>query len=138
MATVTAQNMYVRPKLNNENVFEIEDCRHPLMEHIIIQFQQNSFYSGGSHSHIKIITGPNGSGKTVYLKQIALITFLGHIGSYVPAKSANIGLVHSIYSRMQATESAAVRLSAFMIDVCQVKNLIEKKRFLFKLIRFCR
>lgn len=122
MAVTAAQNMYVRPKLNEQNVFEIEEGRHPLMEHVVTQFQQNNFYSGGKYSHMKIVTGPNGSGKSMYLKQIALIVFLAHVGSYVPAKSANISLVHSIHSRMQATESAAVRLSAFMIDVSQVRQ----------------
>lgn len=66
------------------------------------------------------IAGPNGSGKSIYLKQIALITFLAHIGSYVPAEYANIGLTKSIHSRLQTTESASVRLSAFMIDITQV------------------
>lgn len=124
MAITAAQNAYVRPCLNDEIVIEIENGRHPLMEHMIVQFQQNGFRSGGEHGRIKIITGPNGSGKSMYLKQIALIVFLAHVGSYVPAKSANIGLVHSIHSRMQATESAAVRLSAFMIDVSQVNEII--------------
>ncbi|XP_018568658.1 mutS protein homolog 5-like isoform X2 [Anoplophora glabripennis] len=128
MAIVAAQNAYIRPKLNNESTFEIENCRHLLMEHMIVQFQQNSFYSGGKHSRMKIITGPNGSGKTMYLKQIALIVFLAHVGSYLPAKNANIGLVHSIHSRMQATESAAVRLSAFMIDVSQITQALNTAR----------
>ncbi|KAJ8964564.1 hypothetical protein NQ314_004868 [Rhamnusium bicolor] len=124
MAITASQNMYVRPSLNNDSIFEIEDSRHLLMEHIITQFQPNSFYSGGNYSHMKIITGPNGSGKSVYLKQIALIVFLAHVGSYVPAKNANIGVVHSIHSRMQATESASVRLSAFMIDVSQITQAL--------------
>ncbi|KAJ8918621.1 hypothetical protein NQ315_013127 [Exocentrus adspersus] len=128
MAITAAQNMYVRPTLNTENIFEIEDSRHPLMEHMIPQFQQNSFYSGGSYNRMKIITGPNGSGKSIYLKQIALIVFMAHIGSYLPVKSANIGLVHSIHSRMQATESAAVRLSAFMIDVSQMTQALNSAK----------
>lgn len=130
MAIVAAQNAYVRPKLNDRYVIKIEDSRHPLMEHMIVQFQQNSFHSGGKYSHVKIITGPNGSGKSLYLKQIALIIFLAQVGSYVPAKSAEIGLVHSVHSRMQATESAAVRLSAFMIDVSQVIKEITYPDFL--------
>lgn len=67
-----------------------------------------------------LIPGPNGSGKTIYLHQVALITFLAHMGSYVPADEANIGLVRSIYSRLQTFESASVRLSSFMIDITQV------------------
>ena len=83
-------------------------------------FESNDFFSGNNYSHIKIITGPNGSGKSVYLKEVALVIYLAHVGSYVPARVANIGMMHSIHSRMQATESASVRLSAFMIDAIQV------------------
>ncbi|KAG5894164.1 hypothetical protein JTB14_001860 [Gonioctena quinquepunctata] len=124
MAVICAQNTYIRPQLNNENYFEIEESRHPLMEHLLAQFQSNDFYSGGKYSHMKIITGPNGSGKSVYLKQIALVVYLAHIGSYVPAKSANIGMMKSIHCRIHTTESAAVRLSAFMIDITQMTRAL--------------
>ncbi|RZC42494.1 mutS protein 5-like [Asbolus verrucosus] len=123
MAKVSAQNNYVRPNLNNQNVHEIQDCRHPLLE-LVSNFESNDFYSGKDYSHIKVITGPNGSGKSIYLKQVALAIYLAHIGSYVPAKTANISMMHSIHSRMQATESASVRLSAFMIDVIQATQAI--------------
>lgn len=69
-----------------------------------------------------IVLGPNGSGKTVYLKEIALITFLAHTGTYVPAEEANIGLTNSIHSRLHTKESASLRLSSFMIDITQVKT----------------
>lgn len=67
-----------------------------------------------------LVIGPNGSGKSVFLKQVALVIFLGHIGSYVPAEEASIGMVKSIHSRLQTTESVSVRLSSFMIDISQV------------------
>nr|XP_023023464.1 mutS protein homolog 5-like isoform X1 [Leptinotarsa decemlineata] len=124
MAITSAQNTYVRPMLNQNSYFEIEESRHPLMEHLLDHFQCNDFYSGGQYSHMKIITGPNGSGKSIYLKQIALVVFLAHIGSYVPAKRANISLLNTIHTRLQATESAAVRLSGFMIDVSQMTNAL--------------
>ncbi|KAJ8952812.1 hypothetical protein NQ318_008130 [Aromia moschata] len=124
MALTASQNDYIRPSLNTDNIFEIKDGKHPLNEHLVSQFQTNDFYSGGQYSHMKIITGPNGSGKSMYLKQLALIVYLAHVGSYVPVKSANIALVHSIHSRIQATESVSVRLSAFMIDVTQVSQAL--------------
>ncbi|XP_044266292.1 LOW QUALITY PROTEIN: mutS protein homolog 5-like [Tribolium madens] len=127
IAKVSAQNNYVRPSLNNRNKHEIRDCRHPLLE-LVSNFEPNDFCSGNNHSHIKIITGPNGSGKSVYLKQVALVIYFAHIGSYVPARSANIGMLHSIHSRMHATESAAVRLSAFMIDTIQATQAIHNAR----------
>ncbi|KAJ3643741.1 hypothetical protein Zmor_026433 [Zophobas morio] len=123
IAKVSAQNNYVRPSLNTENTHEIQDCRHPLLE-LVSNFESNDFFSGNNYSHIKIITGPNGSGKSVYLKEVALVIYLAHVGSYVPARVANIGMMHSIHSRMQATESASVRLSAFMIDAIQATQAI--------------
>lgn len=120
MAVQASQNTYVRPVFSSTNVIEIKEGRHPLLEHLITNYQPNNLYSGNDHSHIKIITGPNGSGKSMYLRQIALVVYLAHIGSYVPAKSAKVALLQRIHSRIRATESAAVRLSAFMIDVTQV------------------
>lgn len=125
IAKVSAQNNYVRPTLNNENMHEIQDCRHPLLE-LVSNFESNDFFSGKNYSHIKIITGPNGSGKSVYLKEVALVIYFAHIGSYVPARTANIGMLHSIHSRIQATESASVRLSSFMIDAIQVEIFFKK------------
>ncbi|CAH2011861.1 unnamed protein product [Acanthoscelides obtectus] len=122
MALEAFQSSYVKPRLNIDNVIEVTEGRHILMERIMSQNQANDFYSGGQYSDMKIITGPNGSGKSMYLKQVALIVFLAHIGSYVPAKDANIAMISSIYSRIQATESATVRLSSFMIDVTQITH----------------
>lgn len=120
MARVAAEKNFVRPQLNSDNTHEITGGRHPLMELMIANFERNDFRSGGPHGRVKIITGPNGSGKSIYLKQVGVILYMAHVGSYVPAQSANIGLTHSIHCRIQATESASVRLSAFMIDISQV------------------
>nr|CAH7759268.1 unnamed protein product [Callosobruchus chinensis] len=128
MAKAASQNNYVRPMLNPDNIIEVNGGRHILMERIINQFQENDFHSGGQYTHMKIITGPNGSGKSMYLKQVALIVFLAHVGSYVPAKDANIATLNSIYSRIQATESATVRLSSFMIDVTQITHTFNDKQ----------
>ncbi|XP_068897033.1 mutS protein homolog 5-like isoform X2 [Tenebrio molitor] len=127
LAKVSAQNNYVRPNLNTDNIVEIQDCRHPLLE-LVSSFESNDFYSGQNYSHVKIITGPNGSGKTIYLKEVALAIYFTHIGSYVPARAANVGMMHSIHSRMQATESASVRLSSFMIDAIQATQAIHNAK----------
>lgn len=120
MAKVALLNGYVCPTINNENIHEIKDGRHPLLEVISSNYHPNNFYSTNTRGKVKILTGPNASGKSVYLKQVALIIFLAHIGSFVPATKANIARVHSIYSRIHAAESVAVRLSSFMIDLSQV------------------
>lgn len=121
MARVAEQHNYVRPYLTNNAIHDIQDGRHPLLDTLCNHFEPNSFYSGGCHNRVKLLTGPNGSGKSVYLKQVALMVYLAHVGSFVPARKATIGLVHSIHSRMHASESVAVRLSSFMIDLSQVK-----------------
>lgn len=110
----------MRPDLNSDNVHNIQDGKHPLVEDCTSGFVGNDYCSGGKHSNIKLITGPNASGKTVYLKQTAIILYLAHVGSFVPAKRASVGMLHSIHCRLHATESAALRLSAFTIDVQQV------------------
>ncbi|KAH1009656.1 hypothetical protein HUJ04_001983 [Dendroctonus ponderosae] len=124
MAKVSQQNNYVKPELNDLRIQEIEECRHPLMEQILNSFEANDFKSGGLHSHMKIITGANGSGKSIFLKQILLAVYLAHVGCYIPAKKANIGLVDSMHCLIQTKESAVVRLSSFMMDVTQTSQVI--------------
>uniref|UniRef100_A0A6P7H1Z0 MutS protein homolog 5-like isoform X1 n=1 Tax=Diabrotica virgifera virgifera TaxID=50390 RepID=A0A6P7H1Z0_DIAVI len=124
IAITASCKMYIRPFLNTNNYFQLDECRHPLLEHMLDQFQPNDFYSGANNSHIKIITGPNGSGKSVYLKQICLVVYLAHVGSYVPCSRADINLLDTIHSRVLAMESAVVRLSSFMIDVTQMNNTL--------------
>lgn len=127
MAITASTKLFVRPSLNQENYFEMEECRHPLMEEIVEQFQPNDFYSGGPYSRMKIITGPNSSGKSVYLKEVSLVIYMAHVGSFVPCAKANINLLDSIHTRLLATESVAVRLSSFMIDLTQVFFIKKKK-----------
>ncbi|GLV35982.1 spellchecker1 [Carabus blaptoides fortunei] len=124
MADVAKQLGYVRPNMVEENVIDIKDGRHALLEVCTPTYVPNSLVSGGQHPVIKIITGPNNSGKSIYLKQNALIVFLAHIGSYVPAVSATIGLMHGIYcSRSTSlTESASCRLSTFAADLRQMSQ----------------
>ena len=120
MAKVAKEKNYTRPKLNTDNIIEIKEGRHALLEIENQNYVSNDYYSGGNHTCVKIITGPNASGKSIYLKQSTLTVYMAHVGSYVPANSANICIIYSIHTRMHTTESASVRLSAFMIDLSQV------------------
>ncbi|XP_068415368.1 mutS protein homolog 5 isoform X3 [Eschrichtius robustus] len=97
----------------------IQNGRHPLMELCARTFVPNSAECGGYKGRVKVITGPNSSGKSIYLKQVGLITFMALVGSFVPAEEAEIGAVDAIFTRIQSCESISLGLSTFMIDLNQ-------------------
>ncbi|XP_075215002.1 mutS protein homolog 5-like [Lycorma delicatula] len=113
---------YVRPEVveSDTQLLEIVGGRHPLQELLTSSFIANDTYSSPNTGLIRILTGPNCSGKSIYLKQVALITYLAHIGSYVPADKAKINVIDQIHTRIQTTESVASQLSAFLIDLRQI------------------
>ncbi|XP_039278184.1 DNA mismatch repair protein MSH5-like [Nilaparvata lugens] len=122
MAQVAKQNGYCRPELidSEDQLIEIVDGRHPLQEMYVDNFICNDTSSSREAGLVKIIMGPNSSGKSVYLKQVALIAYLAHTGSFVPATSARIGILDQIHTRIQTTESVSTQLSAFLIDIRQM------------------
>ncbi|KAK3089281.1 hypothetical protein FSP39_002315 [Pinctada imbricata] len=124
LAACAQENNYVRPTLSEENIIKIEGGRHPIQEMCCSPFVPNSTMSCEEESKIKVLTGPNACGKSVYLKQVALIVYMAHIGSYVPAKSAVIGCIDRIYTRIRSMESVSDGLSTFMIDVNQVAEAL--------------
>ncbi|XP_059794385.1 mutS protein homolog 5 isoform X3 [Balaenoptera ricei] len=97
----------------------IQNGRHPLMELCARTFVPNSAECGGYKGRVKVITGPNSSGKSIYLKQVGLITFMALVGSFVPAEEAEIGAVDAIFTRIHSCESISLGLSTFMIDLNQ-------------------
>ncbi|KAM6365911.1 LOW QUALITY PROTEIN: mutS protein homolog 5 [Alca torda] len=123
LAVMARENAYCRPRFTHRHGFHIKDGRHPLMELCGKDFCANPVNSGEATRRIKIITGPNSSGKSVYLKQVGLIVFMALIGSYVPAAEAEIGVVW-IYTRIHSRESVSVGLSTFMIDLNQVAKAV--------------
>ena len=124
MASVAGESGYVRPEITNSKVIKIKGGRHPLHELCVDTFVPNDCANGEKFGHVKIITSPNSSGKSVYLKQIALIVYMAHIGSFVPADSAHIGTVNAILTRIQTRESLGSNLSTFMIDVNQMADIL--------------
>uniref|UniRef100_A0A673AVK2 MutS homolog 5 n=1 Tax=Sphaeramia orbicularis TaxID=375764 RepID=A0A673AVK2_9TELE len=120
MSSASQEYGYTPPKLTNHRRIIITEGRHPLFELCSPVFVANSYHCTESQARVKIITGPNSSGKSIYLKQVGLIVFMALIGSNVPAKEAEIGLVDGIFTRMQSRESVSVGLSTFMIDLNQV------------------
>uniref|UniRef100_A0A7N6B8X9 MutS protein homolog 5 n=1 Tax=Anabas testudineus TaxID=64144 RepID=A0A7N6B8X9_ANATE len=123
MSSASQEFGYVSPKLYC-SVLNHFLRRHPLLELCSPVFVANSFQSSESQDRVKIITGPNSSGKSIYLKQVGLIVFMALIGSDVPAKEADIGLVDGIFTRMQSRESVSVGLSTFMIDLNQMAQAL--------------
>ncbi|XP_034553444.1 mutS protein homolog 5 isoform X2 [Notolabrus celidotus] len=124
MSSASLEYGYTLPKITSHRRITVTQGRHPLVELCSPVFVANSFQSFESQGRVKIITGPNSSGKSIYLKQMGLIVFMALIGSNVPAKEAEIGLVDGIFTRMQSIESVSVGLSTFMIDLNQMAQAL--------------
>ncbi|XP_044975995.1 DNA mismatch repair protein MSH5 isoform X1 [Hordeum vulgare subsp. vulgare] len=122
LAIVARQNNYVRPILTEDSILEIQNGRHALQEMTVDTFVPNDTRIR-SAGRINIVTGPNYSGKSIYIKQVALVVFLAHIGSFVPADSAVVGLTDRIFCAM-GSKSMTTEQSTFMIDLHQVGTML--------------
>lgn len=122
-AMVARDHNYVKPKILDDQVIDIKCGRHPLKE-ILGTFIPNDTLSGNGSSLVKILTGPNASGKSIYLKQVALIVFMAHIGSFVPAESATIGIVTHILTQINSVDSLELNTSSFLLGLRQVRTTI--------------
>lgn len=124
LAASATEFNYVRPSVVSEGVININGGRHPIQEVCCSPFVPNDTLSNTNNGKMKVLTGPNASGKSVYLKQVALIVYMAHIGSFVPAESAVIGCVDRIFTRIRTMDSVSVGLSTFMIDVNQMSEAL--------------
>lgn len=118
---------YTKPNVTKSKIIDVVEGRHPLME-CATTFVPNDIRSGNGNSLIKVITGPNSCGKSVYLKQIGLIVFMAHIGCYVPARSATIGTISRILTQMSNTESIGLNASSFLQNLRQVEKYLYSER----------
>ena len=126
LSLVSERNRYVRPKLNEKGVIDIRDGRHPVVEQMITNdmfIANDTFLDNGSHC-ISVITGPNMAGKSTYMRQTALIVLMAQVGCFVPAKSANIGIVDRIFTRVGASDDLASGQSTFMVEMNEVANIL--------------
>ena len=126
LSLVSERNHYVRPKLNDKGIIDIKDGRHPVVEQMITNdmfIANDTFLDNASHC-ISIITGPNMAGKSTYMRQTALIVLLAQVGCFVPAKSANIGIVDRIFTRVGASDDLASGQSTFMVEMNEVANIL--------------
>ncbi|XP_047676987.1 mutS protein homolog 5 isoform X3 [Tachysurus fulvidraco] len=115
---------YCAPTYSERCRLNLRHARHPLVELCTPVFVSNPCFCSDTEGKVKVITGPNSSGKSIYLKQVGLIVFMALIGSDVPAKEAEIGLIDGIFTRMQSRESVSVGLSTFMIDLNQMAQAL--------------
>ena len=126
MATVASQNNYCKPRINESGIIDIKNGRHPVVEKMISNdmFIDNDTYLDNNKNRISIITGPNMAGKSTYMRQTALIVLMAQIGSFVPAASANIGIVDRIFTRVGASDDLASGQSTFMVEMNEVANIL--------------
>lgn len=126
-AEVAIENNYVKPEVNDDDAIIIKNGRHPVVEKILPygeKFTPNDTYLDNSTQQIMIITGPNMSGKSVYLRQVGLIVLLAQIGSFVPAESARIGIVDKIFTRVGASDNLAAGESTFLVEMHETANIV--------------
>ena len=126
LAWTADKNRYVRPKLNEKGVIDIRDGRHPVVELMIPNelFVPNDTELDNRNNRVCVITGPNMAGKSTYMRQSALIVLMAQIGSFVPAKSADIGIVDRIFTRVGASDDLSSGQSTFMVEMTEVANIL--------------
>ena len=126
LAKVAVNNHYVRPEITEDGVLDIVDGRHPVVEQSMKDggFVPNDTHMNGDGQRMLIITGPNMAGKSTYMRQVALITLMAHIGSFVPAKEARIPIVDRIFTRVGASDDLASGQSTFMVEMSETAYIL--------------
>ena len=126
LAKVAVSNHYVRPEINQDGSLEIIEGRHPVVEQTMQEggFVPNDAVMDQDQARMLIITGPNMAGKSTYMRQVALITLMAHLGSFVPAKSAKIPIVDRIFTRVGASDDLASGQSTFMVEMSETAYIL--------------
>ncbi|HEX2961826.1 MAG TPA: DNA mismatch repair protein MutS [Ignavibacteriales bacterium] len=126
-AECAVQYNYVKPEVNESDIVDIKDGRHPVVERILRpgeKFTPNSYHLDNSETQVIVLTGPNMAGKSVYLRQLGLIVLLAQVGSFVPAREASIGLVDKIYTRVGASDNISAGESTFLVEMQEAANIL--------------
>ncbi|HKL74496.1 MAG TPA: DNA mismatch repair protein MutS [Halanaerobiales bacterium] len=125
LAYIAVENNYNRPELKDNDVINIKNGRHPVVENMLDDvFVPNDSYLDKDENRFNIITGPNMSGKSTYMRQVALIVLMAQIGSFVPADNAEIGIVDRIFTRVGASDDLTTGQSTFMVEMNEVSNIV--------------
>ena len=126
LARVAMLRHYVRPRITEDGVIDIKDGRHPVVEAGMadMSFVPNDTHLDTADHRMQIITGPNMAGKSTYMRQVALITLMAHMGSFVPASQASISLVDGVYTRVGASDDLATGQSTFMVEMSEMAYIL--------------
>lgn len=127
LSTIALENNYIKPEINTKGIFNIKGGRHPVIEKMIPTntFIENDTYMDTKDNQLLLITGPNMAGKSTYMRQVALITIMAQIGSFVPCLSADISICDKIFTRIGASDDLAAGKSTFMVEMWEVSNILE-------------
>ena len=127
LAFVALENDFIKPEINEDGETKIENGRHPVAEKVIPkgEFIPNDTIINKDDNQLLIITGPNMAGKSTYMRQVAIITLMCQIGSFVPASKANISVVDKIFTRIGASDDLAGGKSTFMVEMWEVSNILK-------------
>ena len=126
---IVAEDMnYCMPEVDNSGIIDIKDGRHPVIEKMLGsgEFVANDTYLDKDENRLSIITGPNMAGKSTYMRQVALITLMAQVGSFVPASSAHIGVVDKIFTRVGASDDLSMGQSTFMVEMMEVATILKE------------
>ena len=127
LAVVAAKRGYCKPEITLDNEISITDGRHPVVEQMLRDslFVPNDTHLGSADNQVSIITGPNMAGKSTYMRQVALIVLMAQMGSFVPARSARIGIVDRVFTRIGASDDLASGQSTFMVEMAEVASILK-------------
>jgi DNA mismatch repair protein MutS len=126
LANIASRHGYVRPTLTDDGIMEVVGGRHPVVERVIPSgtFVPNDITLGGDGASLMMLTGPNMAGKSTYIRQVALITLMAQVGSFVPADSARLGLVDRIFTRVGLQDDLATGQSTFMVEMVETAAIL--------------
>ncbi len=127
LATVAAENGYCMPQVDDSDIIQITEGRHPVVERMLkdAMFVPNDTFMDSGNDTVAIITGPNMAGKSTYMRQVALICLMAQIGSFVPAKQAHIGVLDRIFTRIGAADDLSAGQSTFMVEMDEVADILK-------------
>lgn len=126
LCSIAKEKKYVKPEITDSDVIDIKGGRHPIVEAFLQEgaFIPNDTHIDNDENTLIVLTGPNMAGKSTYIRQVALLVIMAQIGSFIPAKSASIGIVDKIFSRIGASDDLARGQSTFMVEMVETANIL--------------